>query len=61
MMILILWFMDFHAVTVLGLGYEILFKSTLGRCAELLLSCSSLPSWLHCNKDKSKTHVSLHL
>ena len=45
MMILILWFMDFHAVTVLGLGYEILFKSTLGRCAELLLSCSSLPSW----------------
>ena len=45
MLILTLWLMAFHAATVLGLGYEILFKSTLGRCAELLLSCSSLPSW----------------
>ena len=38
MLILTLWLMAFHAVTVIGLGYEILYKSTLvGRCAELLL------------------------
>ena len=61
MLILTLWLMAFHAVTVIGLGYEILYKSTLGRCYYYILSCSSLPSWLHCNKDKSKTHVSLHL
>ena len=37
MLILTLWFMAFHAVTVIGLAYDILYKSTLGRCAELLL------------------------
>ena len=37
MLILTLRLKAFHPVTLLDLGYEILFKSTLGRCVTVCI------------------------
>ena len=45
MLILDLWGISFHAVVVFGLGKNLLLKSILGRCVNLVMQCQTYHSF----------------